>query len=83
MRERERMETLERLIAERGFLSVADMQAATGASPASVRRDAQKLADAGRARRVHGGLRATGGGAGLRAPALATRAFDVSATINV
>ena len=46
MRERQRAEMLRNLLAERGFLSIADVMAATGVSAASARRDAGRLADA-------------------------------------
>ena len=44
MRERQRAEIVRNLLAERGFLSIADIMAATGASAASARRDAVRLA---------------------------------------
>lgn len=60
MRERQRAEIVRNLLAERGFLSIADIMAATGVSAASARRDAGRLADAGLADRVHGGVQAIG-----------------------
>ena len=61
MRERQRAEIVRNLLAERGFLSIADIMAATGVSAASARRDAGRLAEAGfaerRARRHPGGRR--------------------------
>ncbi len=58
MRERQRAEIARNLLSQRGFLSIADLMAATGASAASARRDAGRLAGAGLAERVHGGLQA-------------------------
>ena len=85
MRERQRAEIVRNLLAERGFLSIADMMAATGVSAASARRDAGRLAEAGLAERLHGGIQAMGDAfARGSAPArLATRSFDASRTINV
>ena len=85
MRERQRAEIVRNLLAERGFLSIADIMAATGVSAASARRDAGRLADAGLGERVHGGIQAIGGAfskAIAQAP-LATRSFDASRTINI
>ncbi len=85
MLERQRAEILRKLLAERGFLSIADVMAATGASAASARRDASRLSQAGLAERVHGGVQAKPGAftAPLAQTPLATRAFDVSRTINI
>ena len=47
MRERQRAEIVRNLLAERGFLSIADIMAATGVSAASARRDAGRLAESG------------------------------------
>ena len=58
MREHKRTEILRSLLAERGFLSIADVMAATGVSAASARRDAGRLAVAGLAQRIHGGIHA-------------------------
>ena len=60
MRERQRAEIVRNLLAERGFLSIADIMAATGVSAASARRDAGRLAGAGYAERLHGGIQAVG-----------------------
>ena len=85
MRERQRAEIVRNLLAERGFLSIADIMAATGVSAASARRDAGRLADAGLGERLHGGIQAIGGAFSKAiAPApLATRSFEASRTINV
>ena len=85
MRERQRAEIVQTLLAERGFLSIADIMAATGVSAASARRDAGRLAEAGLAERLHGGIQAAGDAfSRSRAPArLATRSFEASRTINL
>jgi DeoR family transcriptional regulator, ulaG and ulaABCDEF operon transcriptional repressor len=85
MRERQRAEIVRNLLAARGFLSIADIMAATGVSAASARRDAGRLADAGYAERLHGGIQAIGDAfskAILQTP-LATRSFDASRTVNI
>ena len=85
MRERQRAEIVRNLLAERGFLSISDIMAATGVSAASARRDAARLAEAGVAERLHGGVQALEGASSkATAPAtLATRSFDASRTINI
>lgn len=85
MRERQRAEVVRNLLATRGFLSIADVMAATGASAASARRDAGRLADAGYAKRVYGGIQAREGAFSLQIAQarLETRSFDVSRTINI
>jgi len=85
MRERQRAEIARGLLAERGFLSIADLMAATGASAASARRDAGRLADAGLAERVHGGLQAIEGAFAPSQPprAQGSRSFDNSIAVNV
>jgi len=85
MRERQRAEILRNLLAERDFVSIADIMAATGVSAASARRDAGRLADAGFADRVHGGVQAIAAPFGReigQAP-LATGSFHAGTTINV
>ena len=85
MRERQRAEIVRNLLAERGFLSIADVMAVTGVSAASARRDAGRLADAGVAERVHGGIQAVGEvfSRSMAQTPLSTRSFDVSRTINI
>ncbi len=85
MRERQRAEIVRNLLAERGFLSIADIMAATGVSAASARRDAGRLADAGFGERLHGGIQAIGGAfsKAIAPTPLATRSFDASRTINI
>ena len=85
MHERERWQAIKGMLRESGLVRVADVCRATGASEASVRRDFARLAQHGVANRVHGGLEAV---SDMRAhpsdaPALATRSFDVSQTLNV
>lgn len=85
MREHQRAEIVRNLLAERGYLSIADIMAATGASAASARRDAGRLAEAGYGERLHGGIQAVGDTFSrptLPRP-LATRSFDVSRAINI
>ena len=85
MRERQRAEIVKNLLVERGFVSIADIMAATGASAASARRDAVRLAGAGLAERLHGGIQAIGDAFSrpLGPTKLATRAFDANRTMNV
>jgi DeoR family transcriptional regulator, ulaG and ulaABCDEF operon transcriptional repressor len=83
MRERQRAEIVRNLLAERGFLSIADIMAATGMSAASARRDAGRLAEAGLAERLHGGVQAVDGAFSRSESPLATRSFDSSRTINI
>ncbi|MGA8582629.1 MAG: DeoR/GlpR family DNA-binding transcription regulator [Roseiarcus sp.] len=85
MRERQRVEIVRNLLAAQGFLSIADLMAATGVSAASARRDAGRLAEAGYGQRVYGGIQALGGAFSRRMAqaSLETQAFDVSRTINI
>ena len=85
MHERERWQVIKAMLRESSLVRIADACRATGASEASVRRDFARLAETGVAMRVHGGLEAVPGSAGLSsdAPALATRSFEVSQTLNV
>src|SRR5476651_2359188 len=74
------------MLKEHVLVRIADVCRATGASEASVRRDFARLAELGAATRVHGGLEALPGAqqpASADAPALATRSFEVSKTLNV
>ncbi len=83
MHERERWQVIKAMLRENGLVRVADVCRATDASEASVRRDFARLAQNGVATRVHGGLEAVSGARASDAPALATRSFDVSQTLNV
>lgn len=80
MHERERWQIIQTLLQERGLVQVIDVCEATGASPASVRRDFAKLAEQGRGRRVHGGLESIKSATNINSDttALATRSFDAS-----
>jgi DeoR family transcriptional regulator, ulaG and ulaABCDEF operon transcriptional repressor len=83
--ERERWQMIKTMLRETAFLRIADVCRATGASEASVRRDFAQLAENGVATRVHGGLEALSEPqtAASDSPALATRSFDVSQSLNV
>lgn len=85
MHERERWQVVKAMLKERTLVRIADACRATGASAASVRRDFARLAEQGLALRVHGGLEALPDAANAQAdiPPLATRAFDVSQTLNI
>src|ERR1700744_5417147 len=83
MLERQRAEIVRNLLAERGFLSIADLMSATGASAASARRDAVRLAEAGLAERVHGGLQAVDSTFNQAPRARDSRSFEHSLPINV
>lgn len=62
----ERARAILELLAERGFLAFRDLEQRFEASPATLRRDLERLATEGRLRRVHGGVQPIGGnGAGL------------------
>ena len=52
----ERQRVIEAALQEHGTLNVRDMAVQLGVSDATVRRDFERLAETGRARRVHGGL---------------------------
>lgn len=52
----ERHRFIRRLLAERGSISLQEIQARLGISAATARRDAEELSRAGTARRIHGGL---------------------------
>lgn len=54
----ERQERIVLLLDERPFASVRDLQQMIGVSGATIRRDIEKLNDAGRARKVYGGVAA-------------------------
>ena len=85
MRERQRAEIVRDLLAAQGFLSIADLMAATGVSAASARRDAGRLAAAGYGERVYGGIQAVRGPLSRRMipGSLETPAFDISRAINI
>jgi len=81
LHERERWQTILRLVRERGVVPVRDLVRETGASAASIRRDLSKLAESGAVRRMHGGVEMVPGGG--RPQELGTRAFEVSRTLNL
>ncbi|WP_201455725.1 DeoR/GlpR family DNA-binding transcription regulator [Tropicimonas marinistellae] len=51
-----RREVILRILEEQSFISVRSLQRETGASPATIRRDIDKLDKAGAAKKVHGGV---------------------------
>jgi DeoR family transcriptional regulator, ulaG and ulaABCDEF operon transcriptional repressor len=79
MHERERWQLILTHVRSRGVARVRELIAATGASPATLRRDLVKLEEMAQLKRVHGGIEAIE--AVAQAP-LATRAFNISQTIN-
>jgi DeoR family ulaG and ulaABCDEF operon transcriptional repressor len=88
--ERERWQVIKAMLKQQLLVRIADVCRATGASEASVRRDFSRLAEMGSATRVRGGLEAMPGSqmassqrASSDAPALATRSFEISKTLNV
>src|SRR5450631_1918715 len=83
--ERERWQVIKAMLKQQLLVRIADVCRATGASEASVRRDFSRLAEMGSATRVRGGLEAMPGSqsASPDAPALATRSFEISKTLNV
>ena len=83
MRERQRAEVAKNLLQQRSFLSIADLMAATGASAASARRDATRLAESGFAERVHGGLQVVDGALDPAPRAQGSRSFDNSIAVNL
>lgn len=79
MHERERWQIILRQVRERGVLRVRDIASFTTASAATLRRDLVKLEEMGQIRRVHGGIEAV---EAAQQSHLATRAFNVSQTLN-
>tara|TARA_R110002020_G_scaffold26514_6_gene85950 strand:+ start:4919 stop:5701 length:783 start_codon:yes stop_codon:yes gene_type:complete len=70
MIESERHQSIIDLLEERPFVSVKELQLMLGVSAATVRRDIDKLGEAGHARKVHGGLAALEGAPRQRAVSL-------------
>jgi DeoR family transcriptional regulator, ulaG and ulaABCDEF operon transcriptional repressor len=64
----------------RPVVTVRELIERSGASPATLRRDLAKLEEMGQIRRVHGGVEAL---TFEDRPHLATRAFDVSQSLNI
>ena len=54
------------LLRETPFASVRDLQERLGVSPATIRRDIDKLHEVGKARKVYGGISATDAAASAR-----------------
>ncbi len=71
-------------VGEVGFVTYRELEARLSASPATIRRDLSRLADAGKLVRVHGGARGELGST-KTAPtqALIGRPFDQSITLNL
>lgn len=57
MHANEREELIVRLIAEKGFVSFRELERRVAGSPATIRRDLERLANEGRLKRVHGGAK--------------------------
>ena len=70
MIESDRHQSIIELLEERPFVSVKELQLMLGVSAATVRRDIDKLGEAGHARKVHGGLAALEGATRQRAVSL-------------
>ena len=80
MHERERWQMILGAVQGRAVVTVRELIERTNASPATLRRDLAKLEETGQIKRVHGGVEAL---AFEDRPHLATRAFEVSQTLNV
>ena len=80
MHERERWQTILTAVQGRAVVTVRELIGRTSASPATLRRDLAKLEEMGQIRRVHGGVEAL---TFDDRPHLATRAFEISQTLNV
>jgi DeoR family transcriptional regulator, ulaG and ulaABCDEF operon transcriptional repressor len=83
LHERERWQTILRLVRERGVVPVSELAQETGASSASIRRDLGKLAETGAVRRVHGGVEIGDTSRASVSQDLGTRAFEVSRALNL
>lgn len=79
MHERERWQTILEAVRMRPVVPVRELVAATGVSPATLRRDLAKLDGMGLIRRMHGGVAVNDQ---MAPPLLATRTFDVSRTLH-
>ncbi len=80
MHERERWQMILSAVQYRAVVTVRELIERAGASPATLRRDLAKLEEMGQIKRVHGGVEALNFD---DRPHLATRAFDVSQSLNV
>jgi DeoR family ulaG and ulaABCDEF operon transcriptional repressor len=80
----ERHEKILSLLDERPFASVRDLQHLIGVSGATIRRDVEKLNEAGRARKVYGGVAAVErGGRAASLPFVENRDIAVSAKRSI
>lgn len=70
MSESQRHETITQLLTERAFASAKELQLMFNVSPATIRRDIDKLHEAGVAQKVHGGIAALDGAPRPRAVSL-------------
>jgi DeoR family transcriptional regulator, ulaG and ulaABCDEF operon transcriptional repressor len=59
MHANEREAVILKLLAERGFVSFRDLEKQVNGSPATIRRDLERLAEEGRLARVRGGIKST------------------------
>jgi DeoR family ulaG and ulaABCDEF operon transcriptional repressor len=76
----ERHKAITDLLRETPFASVRDLQEQLGVSPATIRRDIDKLHELGRARKVYGGISAMEPGDSIR---LSARPYDENRDIAV
>ncbi|MBO0902448.1 DeoR/GlpR family DNA-binding transcription regulator [Jiella sonneratiae] len=79
MVESERQERICDVLRERSFATVRDLQAMFGVSPATIRRDIDKLNETGAARKVHGGVSAVE----TVSQRLAARSYDENRDVAV
>ena len=79
MHERQRHQRILEALAERSVVTVVELRDQLDASPATVRRDLARLAEAGQLRKVHGGAEAV---SGRRHGRLATRSFRETEALN-
>lgn len=80
MNDTERHKAIIDLLRETPFASVRDLQERLGASPATIRRDIDKLHELGRARKVYGGISASEAGDSGR---LSAKPYDENRDIAV
>lgn len=80
MNDSERHKAITDLLQETPFASVRDLQEHLAVSPATIRRDIDKLHELGKARKVYGGISASDGGSAGR---LSARPYDENRDIAV
>lgn len=80
MNDSERHKAITDLLQETPFASVRDLQERLAVSPATIRRDIDKLHELGKARKVYGGISASDGGSAGR---LSARPYDENRDIAV